>query len=123
MSYRDVVSDAELDIIKVLWKYGPMTSPAIFAAMENGQTKNTGTLKTLLARLVRKGAVRCEGINSRQYLYLPVLSEEEYIKKTRRKLIDRVFDGSAQKLLLNLVKEEKITRDDLEQLIKQIEEE
>jgi len=123
MSYRDAVSDAELDIIKVLWKNGPLTSPSIFALMETDRPKNIGTLKTLLTRLVRKGTVRYEEVKSRKYLYIPVLTEIEYIEMTRRKLIDRVFDGSAKKLLLNFIKEEKITREDLEQLIRQIEEE
>jgi len=122
MSYGDAVTDAELDIMKVLWKNGPLTSPAIFAALTNGRSKKMGTLKTLLGRLVRKGSVRCEEINSRHYLYIPVLTKEEYIENNRRRMIDKVFDGSTQNLLLNFVKEEKITKEDLEELIKQIEE-
>lgn len=122
MVNRNMITDAELDIMKVLWKNGASTSPAIFTAMENSENKNTGTLKTLLTRLVQKGAVRYEEINLRNYLYIPVITEEEYIRENRRKLIDRMFDGSAQKFLLNLIKDEKITRDDLDKLTRKIEE-
>ena len=122
MSYGDAVTDAELDIMKVLWKHGPLTSPAIFAALTNGRSKKMGTLKTLLGRLVRKGSVRVEEINSRHYLYIPVLTQEKYIEGNRRRLIDKVFDGSTQNLLLNLVKEEKIPKENLESLIRQMEE-
>jgi len=121
MSYGDAVSDAELDIMKVLWKYGSLTSPAIFAKITTGEDRKIGTLKTLLSRLVQKGSVRCEEINSRHYLYIPVLTEDEYLRVNRRRLIDRVFDGSAKKLLLNLVKEENVTREELEELIREIE--
>jgi len=114
------ITDAELDVIKVLWKNGPLTSHVLFALIETDGSKNKGTLKTLLARLVQKGAVRREGINERHYRYYPVISEKEHVAKQRRLLIDRMFDGSAQKLLLNLILEENITREDLEQILKEV---
>jgi len=122
MPYGDQITDAELDIMKILWEREGLTSPAIFESLSNSDERNTGTLKTLLKRLVKKGAVRREGINERHYIYFPVITEKEYIKKNRRRLIDRMFDGSAKGLLLNLVNEEKITREDLEQMISRIEE-
>jgi BlaI family penicillinase repressor len=121
MPYREKITDAELDIMKVLWENGPMASPVLFKAIPNIEERNIGTLKTLLTRLVQKGAVRIEEINSRNYLYIPVITEEEYISKNRRRFIERVFDGSKQKLLLNFIKEESITREDLEELFKQLE--
>ena len=122
MPYRDTITDAELVIMKALWKNGASTSPAIFAAIPNNEHMNTGTLKTLLSRLVNKGVVSAEEINTRNYLYTPVITEDEYIKENRKRIIDRVFDGSVQKMLLNFIKEEKVTSNDLEQLIRQIEE-
>jgi len=122
MPYRDTITDAELVIMKALWKNGASTSPAIFDAIPNSNNMNTGTLKTLLSRLVNKGVVKAEEINSRNYMYTPVVTEDEYISENRKRMIDRVFDGSVQRMLLNLIKEEKLTSNDLEQLIRQIEE-
>lgn len=123
MPYGDKITDAELDIMKVLWKNEGITSPMIFAAIENSEDRNTGTLKTLLTRLVQKGAIRREGINERHYVYFPIISEQEYIAKNRRRLIDKMFNGSPQDFLLNFVKEESITQEELTRLIAQIDKE
>lgn len=113
------IADAELPIMKVLWEKDNLTSPEIFADMEG----NKSTLKTLLKRLVEKGAVKAIEINSRTYRYSAVISEEEYISRERTGFLQKVFDGSREKLLLNFVKEENITRDDLKKLLQMIEEE
>jgi len=122
MPYGETITDAELDIMKILWKHEGLTSPVIFNEIDDSAERNTGTLKTLLTRLVQKGAVRREGINERHYIYFPVITEKEYIERNRRRLIDKVFDGSTRELLLNFIKEEKITKEDLDMLYKQIEE-
>ena len=123
MSHGTTITDAELDIMKVLWENGASTSPAIFEAMKNGKNKNRGTLKTLLARLVQKGAVKCEEINSRNYLYIPVITREEYVNQNRKRMIDKVYDGSVKNLIMNFIKEENITPEDLEEFLSEIEEE
>ena len=116
----EMITDAELDIMKVLWENSPLTSPAIFEAMKSG--KNRRTLKTLLARLVQKGSVRCEKINLRNYLYFPVITKEEYINLNRRRMIDKLYDGAARELIINFMKEEKITAEDLQKILNEIEE-
>lgn len=118
MKEKIKIADAELPIMKVLWEQGELTSPEIFAHLEG----NKSTLKTLLQRLVGKGAVKATEINSRSYRYSPVLSRQDYINQERSGFLQKVFDGSAQKMLLNFVKEEKITRDDLQKLLDIIEE-
>ena len=112
------IADAELPIMKVLWEKGELTSPEIFAGMDG----NKSTLKTLLQRLVAKGAVKATEINSRTYRYSPIVTQEEYTNVTCKSFIQKVFDGSADKMLLNFVKEEKISREDLKRLLDMIEE-
>lgn len=107
------ISDAELPIMKELWERGPLTSPDIFAGMKG----NNSTLKTLLQRLVAKGAVKAEEINLRHFRYSAVVTQDEYITASRKNFISRVFDGSTEKMLLNFVKEEKISREDLQRLM------
>ncbi|HHV09403.1 MAG TPA: BlaI/MecI/CopY family transcriptional regulator [Clostridiales bacterium] len=113
------IADAELPIMKVLWDKGDLTSPEIFADMDG----NKSTLKTLLQRLVAKGAVKATEVNSRTYRYSPIITREEYTNATRKSFIQKVFDGSSEKMLLNFVKEEKISREDLQRLLDIIEEE
>lgn len=118
MKRRIAIADAELPIMKVLWDKDALTSPEIFADMPG----NKSTLKTLLKRLVDKGAVRAEQISSRTYRYSAVVSREEYVNYERGGFLQKVFDGSREKMLLNFVKEEHMTREELEKLLDLIEE-
>lgn len=123
MSNQIAITDAELDIMKVLWEKGCATSPQILEGVSNGELRNRNTVKTLLLRLVQKGAVKYEEINSRTYRYSPLITQDEYVAYSRKSFLDKVFNGSAQKMLLNFVKEEEITKEDLQRLIDLIEEE
>jgi len=117
MQKKITVNDSELPIMKVLWRQSGVTSPEILAQLDG----NKSTLKTLLGRLVSRGAVRAEEINQRSYRYYAAVSEEEYIEGQRRSFLQKVFDGSAEKMLLNFVREEHISAEDLRSLIDQIE--
>ncbi len=112
------IADSELPIMKVLWEKGESTSPEIFAHLEG----NKSTLKTLLQRLVSKGAVKATELTSRSYRYSAAISREEYTSAEGSGFLQRVFDGSARQMLLNFVKEEQITKEDLQALLNQIEE-
>ena len=119
MNKKINIADSELPIMKVLWEKDNLTSPEIFANMSG----NISTLKTLLKRLVDKGAVKATEIKSRTYSYSAIVSEKEYIQNERKGFLQKVFDGSKEKMLLNFVKEENITKEDIENLLKMIEEE
>lgn len=118
MSKRISITDAELPIMKVLWEKGCVTSPEILDQLDG----NKSTLKTLLLRLVNKGAVKSEEINTRTYRYRALITEDEYITDVRKIFLQKAFNGSAEKMLLNFVKEENITKTDLQHLISMIEE-
>ena len=117
MQKKITINDSELPIMKVLWRQSGITSPEILAQLAG----NKNTLKTLLGRLVSRGAARAEEINQRSYRYFAVVSEEEYIAGQRRSFLQKVFDGSAEKMLLNFVREENITAEELRSLVAQIE--
>ncbi len=110
------ITSSELPIMKVLWEKGELSSPEIFENLDG----NISTLKTLLKRLVDKGAVGKNKLNSRAYTYYPIVSESEYINSERKGFISRVFDGSKNKMLLNFVKEENISKSDIEKLLEMI---
>lgn len=118
MNKQIQIADAELPIMKVLWEKGDLTSPEIFAEM----TGNKSTLKTLLKRLVEKGAVQATEVTSRTYRYAVAISRDDYTRQERNGFLQKVFDGSTQKMLLNFVKEGNITREDLQRLTELIEE-
>ncbi len=119
MKKREInIANSELPIMKVLWQKGELPSPDIFAELDG----NVSTLKTLLKRLVDKGEVGKNQLGSRSYTYYAITSEREYINAERKGFLARVFDGSKNKMLLNFVKEENITKEDIKQLLELIEE-
>lgn len=117
MSKYIPITDAEMPIMKALWEKGAVTSPELF----EGMTVNKSTLKTMLMRLVQRGAVKAEEINQRHYLYSALVSEDDYIAGQRKTFLDRVFGGSAEKMLVNFVKEEDISPEALRRLAEMIE--
>ncbi len=114
------ITDSELEIMKVLWKKGSATSREILEGVSGDEIKNRNTVKTLLMRLVAKDAVKYEKINERAYKYKPLVKEQEYITQSSDRFLDKLFEGSAKKLILNFVQSEKISKDELEELIKQL---
>ncbi len=111
------IANSELPIMKVLWKKGEQTSSEIYEDIKG----NKSTFKTLLKRLVAKEMVGINEINTRTYSYYPLVTEKEYIAYERKGFLKRVFNGSKNKMLLNFIKEENITKKDLEDLMDMIE--
>ena len=119
MQKKIIINDSKLPIMKVLWQQDGIALPEILSQLRG----NKSTLKTLLGRLVSRGAVRAEEITQRSYRYFAAVTEDEYIAGQRRHFLQKVFDGSAEKMLLNFVQEENISPEDLQGLLNQITEE
>lgn len=112
------ISDSELSIMKTLWKEAPLPSSEIAKRMDG----NVSTLKTMLKRLLAKGAIGATPVDGRSYLYTPLVRQEDYTAQSRRHFVDKVFDGSRQAMLMNFVMEEEVTLDDLQSLIDMLKE-
>ena len=109
------ISDSELEVMKLLWQAGealPVT--AIREALQRSRGWEATTVKTLVSRLVNKGAVRQE--KRRVYYYSPLIGEEEYNAWATGSLIRRLYAGSAKNLVAALVQSEGLTAEDLEEL-------
>ena len=114
-SLADKISDSELEVMKVLWRAGdalPVTE--IRETLQRAKGWEATTVKTLISRLVAKGALRQEkrGV----YYYSPLISEAEYNGWATNALIDRLYNGSARALVAALVHSEGLTQSDIEEL-------
>ena len=85
------------------------------------EEKNKNTIKTLLHRLIGKGAVESKKIDTREVVYIPKISKKKYLSKESDNFIRKLFNGSTQKLLLNFVEENKVSKDELKKLIEILE--
>ena len=103
----------ELELLKVLWEYGPRSVSEVHKLLKlaDGWQPAPNTVQTLLRIMESKGLV-AHTAAGRTFIYAPVFSREE----TASRFLDRVFDGAASQLVQSLLKAEKITPDELEQM-------
>ena len=93
-----LVSDAETEVLKKLWEEAPLTSNEIIERMDGEGSSHPRTVKTLINRLLKKGALRHEEHN-RKYLYYPTLSSDEFYHSRARSFLDKFFGGELSPLI------------------------
>ena len=109
------ISDAESRVMDVLWQCSPLGADEVVAALADSTGWQDKTVRTLLNRLLRKGALthRKDG---RRYLYSPAVSREAYLNQQSRSLINRLFDGRVAPLVAHFREHEELSRDDVAEL-------
>lgn len=109
------ISNAELNVMQVLWRHHPMTANDVVTALDNDKDWHEKTVKTLLNRLVSKGAL---GFNKdgRAYLYYPLIAEQDYQQQQSRSFVERLFAGRIAPLVAGFASQKKLKADDIAQL-------
>jgi BlaI family transcriptional regulator, penicillinase repressor len=120
MKARAPISDAESRVLAVLWREGAATSESVIAALA-AENWEVSTVKTLLARLVTKRAIRAKK-EGRRYVYSPVLTREEWITTESEGLLSRVFGGRVAPLVQHFSEHRKLSKADIGDLKRLIEE-
>jgi predicted transcriptional regulator len=111
------ISEAESQVMERLWRNAPQGSEELAEALQPATDWHENTVRTLLNRLIRKGAVRAER-EGRRYLYSPVLTREQWQAHESRSLLDRVFGGKVAPLLVHFSRNEKLSAKDVAELRK-----
>ena len=115
MSGDPNISDAEWEVMNVLWESSPRTASEVADQLCERMNWHPKTVKTLLARLVKKGALRFKAEGNR-YIYRPALSREKFVRAETRTFLDRVFGGQATPMLVHFAENGDLTPEDLEGL-------
>ncbi len=115
------ISEAESVVMEILWARHPRTSEEVVAALADAQDWQEATIKTLLNRLLNKGAISAER-DGRRYLYAPVLRREDWVLEESGSLLDRLFDGRVAPLVAHFSQHKKLTKADVAELRRLIEE-
>ena len=110
----------ELEIMQVLWQNGPMTVQAVQRELKRELAYTT--VQTMLTVLHRKGRVK-RTLKDKAYVYRSAVSQQKFTGHAVRDLIDRLFGGSAEGLVVNLLQERHLTPERLATLHKLIEKE
>ena len=115
------ISDAEAVVMDVLWKRSPLSADEVVMALSSRQDWQDATVKTLLNRLLNKGAIDAEK-DGRRYLYAPVLQREAWVQGESESLLDRVFGGRVAPLVAHFSEHRKLSRKDIAELRKLLQE-
>ncbi|MBC8060547.1 MAG: BlaI/MecI/CopY family transcriptional regulator [Clostridiaceae bacterium] len=109
------ISNAEWEVMKIIWNHSEITSINIIQELKDKAAWKPATVKTLINRLLNKNAI---GFNKSgtEYIYFPLLAEEECIKSESQSFINRVFNGSMKSMLLNFVESKEISEMDINEL-------
>jgi BlaI family penicillinase repressor len=105
----------QLRIMQVLWERGRVTARDITEALNAETPIAHSTVQTLLRNLEAKGAAGHE-IEGRTFVFFPLVREGEVAKSVTRDLLDRVFDGRVSNLVSYLLKNEKVSAEELKEL-------
>ena len=109
------ISDSEWKIMRLLWRKSPQGAYDLIQQLSPEEDWHPNTVKTMLARLHKKGAIAASKYKN-LFLYEPLVSEEECIQAESQSFLDRIFDGSVKPLLVHFAKSKKLSKKDLEEL-------
>jgi len=109
------ISDAEAQVMERLWERSPQAADEIAAALGPQQGWQLATVKTLLNRLLNKGAVTAER-DGRRFLYAPAVPKDAWVADAGLSLIDRLFGGSLAPLVTQFASERELKPADIEAL-------
>lgn len=111
------ISDAEWDVMRVIWEQEPRTSGEVIAALSNSHAWNHRTIRTLLARLVEKGALDYE-VQGTKYSYFAVVPEADCVRERSESFLSTVFGGDVSALVSHFVSDRGLSKKEIDELAK-----
>lgn len=110
------ISESEWDVMKIVWRDGPCQAQVVIDALASPNEWSPSTIKTLLNRLLRKGALSHEKLG-KSYVYAAAFSEEQCRAAAAESFIERVFDGALSPLLAHFAgSRKKLRKEDIAEL-------
>lgn len=113
------ISEAEAMVMEVLWHKHPLGAEEVVAALSTSTEWAEPTIKTLLNRLLNKGAIQADK-QGRRYLYSPVLAREEWIGQQSEGMLERLFGGHVAPLVAHFSERGRLSSADIAELKKLI---
>lgn len=115
------ISAAESVVMEVLWGSSPIATEDVMAALRPQGKWQESTVKTLLNRLLKKGAISALK-DGRRYLYSPVLKRKQWLSSESIGFLNRLFDGRVAPLVAHFSQQRKLGKNDIADLKRLIQE-
>ncbi|UHA72140.1 BlaI/MecI/CopY family transcriptional regulator [Paenibacillus sp. 481] len=115
------ISEAEWEVMKVFWSKAPATANDVIDVLGDNTDWKPATIKSLINRLLNKKALGFQQAG-KTYLYFPLVSEEECLKAESSSFLQRLYGGALKPMLVNFLKQEQLTAEEVEDLKKLLDE-
>ena len=109
------ISEAEFEVMKVIWKYAPINTNEITEKLTQTTNWSPKTIQTLIKRLVSKKALTYEK-QSRVFVYTPLIKEDEYIRRESNTFLNRFYDGNITSMLASYIEDDKLSETEIDTL-------
>lgn len=109
------ISEAESQVMEVLWHAAPQSADEVCAALAGLQDWQEATVKTLLNRLLKKRAIAATR-DGRRYLYRPLLKRGDYVHAESKNLLDRLYGGRLAPLVAHFSERRKLSKKDIAEI-------
>ena len=109
------ISEAEFEVMKIVWKYAPVNTNEITEHLTRTTSWSPKTIQTLIKRLVNKGALSYEK-QSRVFVYTPLVDMNEYIRQESSSFLNRFYDGNISKMLSAYIESDKLSENEIDTL-------
>ena len=109
------ISEAEFEVMKVVWKYAPINTNEITEKLTQTTNWSPKTIQTLIKRLVSKKALTYEK-QSRVFVYTPLVKEDEYIRRESNTFLKRFYDGNITSMLASYIEDDKLSEAEIDTL-------
>src|SRR3954464_6551127 len=115
------ISDAEWQVMNVVWDSQPLTSQDVVAPLALQAEWAPATVKTMLHRLVKKGVLTYE-LDGNRYVYRSRVRRASCVKQAGRSFLERVFGGESASLLAHFLRSSKLSAEEISQLREMLDE-
>ena len=115
MSKLPQISEAEFVVMKVIWKYAPISTYEVTEKLTQTTDWSPKTIQTMLKRLVTKKALTYEK-QSRVFVYTPLVPETEYIRQESNSFLNKYYNGNIVSMLTSYLEDDKLSKTELDTL-------
>lgn len=109
------ISEAEYEVMKIVWKYAPVNTNEITEKLLATSSWSPKTIQTLIKRLVNKGVLAYEK-ESRVYVYTPLVRECDYVGQESRSFLKRFYGGDITSMLASFLENDRLSEDEIDSL-------
>lgn len=109
------ISEAEYEIMKIIWENSPVSTNEVCERVPKSHNWSNKTVHTLLSRLTAKQVITYEQ-RGRMYYYSPVISQDKYLSQENHLFLNRFYNGEAATLLSSLLSDTELSDDDLKSM-------